>query len=1072
MKKITLELFTLFLAITLFSCGKQKKISKPDVNLCDNVISWNKIEGATTYKVKINGKVVVETEELSYEFIPTDVGLYSIIITATNGRESSDSAKILYVSSSMIIDSPFIIINGNTISWNEIENASSYDVYVNDELKANVINPSYEFDDTFKGTNKVYVKAISSNNLYVNSTKSNIIYYNVSNSFLDAPIITINENIVSWDSVQGASSYNVYIDGKLIKNITETNYTVSISKVGEYKVTVVAVSSDVITSNSNYSNEVTYTKNQTLLQTPVISNIDDLVSWDAVPNATSYEVYVDGQLIETINDVLYEVVSTNGNHEVYVIATSSNSSYASSLSSNKLIINVKEKVLAAPVIKVLYDTVSWDAVAGANSYLVYVDSLEPVEVEETSYIVSTSSSIKVVAKNGTIKSSDSNTVNVSIKGFETSSEVVAGETFTEKIVLANEEIAKVHIEDTNTEYVWLTFFVKATKEVTYRVLLSDEKNKVLIDWNKIGGQVIGKSYLNGPTTGETTIDYEYVSLRLDLLDVNFDGEYDLTFETKDTTGILSITGIKVTQMLSDKYSMKNNKQEFVFADNVKVGDFGILESDIGTTPYYYSNFVTYGIQKVYWGNWLTFSYSNLTATTDHYNYNDDNKYQAMTRYLQFADLGNANNYQIKFLYGNDGRESHMLWKFTAYDHTTKQTYILKDWFVWASPLTGENYITFDFDKDASKAISGKTVLFTIQCQTQSGEIGNANRLFIHDAEITTYVNPKSSEPWTVAEGANGSIWNSTEVVKIGSETMIGRLVLKGNENSAILSTKIDSSITSNGYIIFYAKAALSSSVGVSPSTMMKLSMTINGHTYVLIDWYKLGGTSCLINKNNASGNPNQIIMNDSYELFMISLDNITFDYAGKDVIFKLEQKDSLDGKEQELSIIGFDISRHDSIVSCSSTYQGMANWATNWNSYSPFGDYPIPGGWYRVCATNTDAYGYYGTSTTTSFENLKENDTLKFNFTYGNYGNYGSCLQKLITIDPETGKVYNLIDWEFLSYPGGGDMNYSRTIDKDIANALAGKTSVLLVWQFSNTKKIDSPSDNRLYFSQIGFVIE
>ena len=94
------------------------------------------------------------------------------------------------------------------------------------------------------------------------------------------------------------------------------------------------------------------------------------------------------------------------------------------------------------------------------------------------------------------------------------------------------------------------------------------------------------------------------------------------------------------------------------------------------------------------------------------------------------------------------------------------------------------------------------------------------------------------------------------------------------------------------------------------------------------------------------------------------------------------------------------------------------------------------------------------------------------NFAYGNYGNYGSMLHKLTAIDCDTGATYTLIDWEFIGYPGGGDVLYSKTIDADVVTKLAGKSNIQLVWQFADTQKLDSPFNNRLYLTNIGFVIE
>lgn len=76
---------------------------------------------------------------------------------------------------------------------------------------------------------------------------------------LDAPVITLSENVVSWTAVENAKSYNVFINDEEV-SVTETSYKITKTEAGDYVIKVVAVAEDTEKYlNSDASNSVTYT---------------------------------------------------------------------------------------------------------------------------------------------------------------------------------------------------------------------------------------------------------------------------------------------------------------------------------------------------------------------------------------------------------------------------------------------------------------------------------------------------------------------------------------------------------------------------------------------------------------------------------------------------------------------------------------------------------------------------------------------------------------------------------------------------------------------------------------------
>lgn len=76
---------------------------------------------------------------------------------------------------------------------------------------------------------------------------------------LSAPVISLTGNTVNWNAVDHATGYNVKVNSNAVVPVTQTSYTLTYTEAGEYKVTVVATSTDANYTDSVASNQVTYT---------------------------------------------------------------------------------------------------------------------------------------------------------------------------------------------------------------------------------------------------------------------------------------------------------------------------------------------------------------------------------------------------------------------------------------------------------------------------------------------------------------------------------------------------------------------------------------------------------------------------------------------------------------------------------------------------------------------------------------------------------------------------------------------------------------------------------------------
>ena len=374
------------------------------------------------------------------------------------------------------------------LTWNEVENASSYKIYSADTLVANVTGTSYTVLGLAADTEYSFIVAAVRNEQEVKSEEKTAKTLPAETEepggeeptdpdtpadtvvVLAAPVVeadTVTETTVTlvWNVVENATSYNVYMDTLLVENVTDTVYTVTeLTSDSTYNFTVTAVADTLESAASNVVTVTTLKAEEpggdepTDPDTPVdpeqpadtvelvltyvaTSTTDSTVTltWNSVDSATSYNVYMDTALVASVTDTVYTVTGLAADstysftvealNDTVVLATS-NAVEVTTLPAEtedpETPVDPEQPadsvVLAAPV--VVADTVtettvtlSWNAVEGATSYNVYMDTVLVKNVTDTVYTVTeltaeTTYSFFVTAVADTLESVASNVVEV------------------------------------------------------------------------------------------------------------------------------------------------------------------------------------------------------------------------------------------------------------------------------------------------------------------------------------------------------------------------------------------------------------------------------------------------------------------------------------------------------------------------------------------------------------------------------------------------------------------------------------------------------------------------------------
>lgn len=218
---------------------------------------------------------------------------------------------------------------------------------------------------------------------------------------LDSPSlkVTVISNCsftLSWNAVSGANRYEIYLkntDGsyRLLRTVATNSTTIGGAVYGKvYTYKVRALNSNNASIISDYSSAVSAVNN-IRLQTPVPKavinkNASITISWNAIMGADKYEIYLknaDGSYrflkTSTANSVTIGGAIYGKTYTYRVRALNSkNSTIVSAFSSEISCVNNKKLLVPQPTLKVNANasfTLSWNPVAGANIYEVYLKNV-------------------------------------------------------------------------------------------------------------------------------------------------------------------------------------------------------------------------------------------------------------------------------------------------------------------------------------------------------------------------------------------------------------------------------------------------------------------------------------------------------------------------------------------------------------------------------------------------------------------------------------------------------------------------------------------------------------------------
>ncbi|MBR5147017.1 MAG: T9SS type A sorting domain-containing protein, partial [Bacteroidales bacterium] len=200
---------------------------------------------------------------------------------------------------------------------------------------------------------------------------------------------------LTWNAVENALSYNIYNGVNKVANVTTTSYVVdNLNYYTDYCFTVSAVRNETETDKSEEACSKTFdlsitTPENLIAEALSFSSIS--LTWNAVENALSYNVYNGGIMIANVTGNSYIVNDLNYDTDYcYTVSAVRNETETekseSACAKTLLPITTPENVIAEAT-SVSSISLTWNAVENALSYNVYSGENKIANVIENTYIV-------------------------------------------------------------------------------------------------------------------------------------------------------------------------------------------------------------------------------------------------------------------------------------------------------------------------------------------------------------------------------------------------------------------------------------------------------------------------------------------------------------------------------------------------------------------------------------------------------------------------------------------------------------------------------------------------------------
>ncbi|TBL71236.1 hypothetical protein EYB31_31180 [Paenibacillus thalictri] len=343
-------------------------------------LSWDVVSGAEGYALEVDGNIVDRLQSPNYMHANLQTNTtHTYRVRAYNSTGMSNWGPYINVVTLPSVPGQLTLATSDNqiiITWKEVQGAQGYDLEVDGAVISIGIEPQYTHSGLLRNSEHTYrVRA-----------KNDQVYGEWSAMVRGITLAGIPNNVrastasdfvtVTWDMVTGAVAYDVEADGVVIDNGQNIEYLhKGLLPSSEHTYRVRARSAGGIGEWSSITTVKTILGHPLNIRTDV-SNTSIQVTWEPVPGATSYDIFIDGELIEVGNVISYTHDQlTPFTWHVYRVRARTEAAVGewSAALTQSTVMGTPGNIQAVPESTQI--TLNWDTVVGATGYEVEADGM-------------------------------------------------------------------------------------------------------------------------------------------------------------------------------------------------------------------------------------------------------------------------------------------------------------------------------------------------------------------------------------------------------------------------------------------------------------------------------------------------------------------------------------------------------------------------------------------------------------------------------------------------------------------------------------------------------------------------
>jgi hypothetical protein len=326
----------------------------------DDVFSWDAVEGAAYYEVKVNGASINNELNTSIQLDLSAPQVYEVKVRAVIEEINAYSSKYTNTTIMRRLDVPQNVAQQNGgITWSPVEGASKYIVSVN-EQEIEVQQTNYQLPVDAEAMEYTFkVKAAGETAQVLESVYS----ITFTTQKIETPQnLRIQQGKIMWDEVSLAQSYSLELNEQIIQVGSATEFSLLDGYLaGLYSIRVIANGNSTTFTSSNYSSVISANKLAKPMQVSVAAG---QLKWLPVSSATRYLVTVGEATFETTATTLDPSELTPNVEYLATVQAQAEGQIYSNISTPLLV----QKLSAPTNFRIEEGLLRWDSINYASSY--------------------------------------------------------------------------------------------------------------------------------------------------------------------------------------------------------------------------------------------------------------------------------------------------------------------------------------------------------------------------------------------------------------------------------------------------------------------------------------------------------------------------------------------------------------------------------------------------------------------------------------------------------------------------------------------------------------------------------